>query len=442
MSLTKKIQGVFATKILILIFNFTNSVLIARILGVEGRGEYALFFASATILSLVFSFGLTSASGFFIPKADAYIKKIFLKGTGLYLLTVFLVVLPMFLIKPLAKHWLLPGNLYEYRNIALMIILVISMLLINLMLLIYESKLNFKSSNALKLFSVIFLSVVYIIFFFLFPNISINQFLIVFTASQLIILLVISCFFYFSFKTELSLSQENKNLKSFYSIMAWGGIAWLANIFQMLNYRIDFWFIQYFDTIHSLGIYSLAASLAQLLWFLPQSIAAVLFPYASKGEFTHEKIIKWMVALRCALYIAIFIGIVAAISFPFIIPLLFGKPFASSAYVFNLLIIGTIPFCITNVISSIFSGTNRVSLCMWGALIGLLFTILLDIILIPKYGINGAIIATIASYWATTIFSIILFRKKYKIPVSEILILKKSDVQMLFKKLYSIKNNI
>src|SRR6185503_11464783 len=62
--------------------------------------------------------------------------------------------------------------------------------------------------------------------------------------------------------------------------------AYVANLLQFLNYRFDYWIVGYFTDLRTLGLYSLASSLGQMLWLLPKSAATVFLPVIASGERT------------------------------------------------------------------------------------------------------------------------------------------------------------
>ena len=64
--------------------------------------------------------------------------------------------------------------------------------------------------------------------------------------------------------------------------------------------------------------------------------------------------------------------------------------------------------------------------------IGLIFTVVFDIYLIPKFNINGAAIATLISYFAIFIITYIFVITKTTIKTNNLLIPTKQDVVYLY----------
>src|SRR6185312_10281968 len=70
-------------------------------------------------------------------------------------------------------------------------------------------------------------------------------------------------------------------------LMAYGGLAQLANILQFANYRISYYYFMNMHANHAaaqLGKYSIAVSIAESVWIIGQSLATVQFSRLSNIE--------------------------------------------------------------------------------------------------------------------------------------------------------------
>ena len=52
----------------------------------------------------------------------------------------------------------------------------------------------------------------------------------------------------------------------------------LSNLFQFFNYRLDVLILSFFLGVGAVGIYATAVTVAEMLWYVPEAIATVLFP--------------------------------------------------------------------------------------------------------------------------------------------------------------------
>jgi O-antigen/teichoic acid export membrane protein len=74
-------------------------------------------------------------------------------------------------------------------------------------------------------------------------------------------------------------------------------------------------------------------------------------------------------------------------------------------------------------------------LIFWSGLVSLLVNIALNIILIPRYGISGAAVATSISYTLNFVVLVIAFRYLTGTPVISMLIPRYSDLKLLSRRL-------
>lgn len=428
MSITKHIGSTIGTNVLNLLFNVANSVLLARLLGVEGRGVYAFFIASASLLALVLGFGSASGSIYFSAKnkTDAYPLLIaYFIQIGLVSL-ILCAVLFLFPGHSLYRL-LLPENLIHMTAVFILSTSVFIQLLGNVISGILTGNLVIHKVNAIRVAHIIITFFAYVYLYFLYGNTGNTLLLLkVYLALQVVLLLAYAFLFYHCFG--MPILQKLYSLNEYKHLVFWGGITYFATIFQFLNYRLDFWFVEYYQGTHGLGIYSLSSGLAQLLWVLPAAVTSVLFPYVSGGS---EKFSPQKAALiaRVVSFLCFIISVFAVVSTYWLIPILYGREFFSSYGVFAVLLLGTMPFCVTNVIAGYFSGKNMVKINLWASLFGFVLTVAFDMILIPLWGLQGAAIASVISYLGTTFWVVYKFYKIYTIPFWQLYFITFSDIK-------------
>lgn len=110
-------------------------------------------------------------------------------------------------------------------------------------------------------------------------NIGIRDIFIGNFIATFVILLMWLVFFIkrFDFKLDLNISYV-KEVKPLFIFVF---LTYLGNMLSFLNYRLDLWFIHAYSTEYQVGLYSLAANLAQMFWYISNPISLVLLPYLS-----------------------------------------------------------------------------------------------------------------------------------------------------------------
>ena len=55
----------------------------------------------------------------------------------------------------------------------------------------------------------------------------------------------------------------------------------MGNVLQFFNYRLDLFLVNYFLGPSGVGIYTVAVSMGEMLWYLPNAVSFVIFPKAA-----------------------------------------------------------------------------------------------------------------------------------------------------------------
>ncbi len=434
--LGKHIIRQFLIQILGLFLGFFTSIITTRVLGPSGRGDFALILNTATFLNMVIGFSLGPGIVHYIATNKAPLRSIINTVVSIVLALIFLCII-FLMVFPFEKFsFLLPDTDQKYFNEILILLLFINIQLTILFTSILSGKQLFTPQQKSYFITVPITIVAYITIYYVNQEslIDFKSFMIFY-----IIMNSIPVFIYFityikNTRPEFDFTFLQK--KQFQHILNFSTIAYVAGIFQFLSYRMDFWFIQYYCGSRELGIYSLSVNLAQMLWLLPQAVAAILMSYSGNSN-EKEAIEQTNRLLRITSVSLVLIAIFCELTIGFFIPLLYGNEFEDSIFTFRLLLIGIAPFGITTILSSYFSGKGTVKINLYSGILGFIVCLVLDLLLIPGYGMNGAAVATICSYIFSTAFSVAIYAQQSKTPIARLLFFTKDDFFMLKEKLNS-----
>ena len=136
-------------------------------------------------------------------------------------------------------------------------------------------------------------------------------------------------------------------------------------------------------------------------------------------------------ATRFAFWGSVFSALLLAMLARPLLHLLFGEAFIPSLPALLWLLPGIIAFSLVTVIASYFAGLGKPRLNLSVALAGLLITVVLDVLLIPRYQIIGAAIASTASYSASAVLTLLLFKQQTGMPLTNVLLPTRGDVETL-----------
>ncbi len=197
--------------------------------------------------------------------------------------------------------------------------------------------------------------------------------------------------------------------------------------FYLVGY-VDVLMITYFLTLTEVGVYNTVLPTALILSYLASSLAIVMFPVSANlyAKNSLKKLNLWIKRLYSLIaFIIIPPSIIMAVYSTPLLDILFGKAYSSESLMVNIfgystpsgplalsiLALGIFMVSIARLNFSIFSGIGKPAETT--KIIGVAATvnIILNILLIPKFGISGAAITTTVSYLIMMVMSIIKARR-------------------------------
>jgi O-antigen/teichoic acid export membrane protein len=420
---------VFLSNLLSLVLTIGTSIFLTRALGVRGRGEFALFSASAGILVLFLGWGLDAAVRYFVAQKKLNFSAM-VASLGAYLAVLGPVLFLFVHLNDtlLTNEVLLPTSIQTTTVEVLLVATVLANIGFATVSSMLAGTMDFKPLNILSVALAFTSLVTYgVLWFakeldwFAVDTVLILVMHFILAASNLVALGLIV-------RQRIGIRLPSSLVKraTLLRMVRYGSIAYLATLLQFLNYRMDYWIVQHFRGDEALGLYSLASSLAMMLWMLPRSAASVLLPATAAGDIGAT-------AAHAARMSRVSVAAGAALTVPLVpfarlwIALLFGEDFAESATPFAILLVGCIPAIAGIVLASSLAGINRLDVNLRASGIGLIVTVVLDILLIPRWGLEGAAVASATSYLVTTGIVVASFSQMYGLPIRAYLIATPSD---------------
>ena len=176
-------------------------------------------------------------------------------------------------------------------------------------------------------------------------------------------------------------------------------------LFGILPY-IDSFTIGYFKGAFDVGLYNAAVPLATLMVLFPQLFMRLFFPLVTK-EYSRKnlsvinelskQIEKWIIIVNLPVFLMMVI-------FPgAIINIFFGPDYILAENSLRFLAIGFL-FYSTSIIShNLISMIGKTRLILMNILFASILNLILNIILVPRFGINGAAISTAITYIILTL---------------------------------------
>ena len=183
--------------------------------------------------------------------------------------------------------------------------------------------------------------------------------------------------------------------------------SWPGTLFTKFNLRLDQLLLAPVVAPGVLGNYYLAVRFSEMPWLLPDGVGPVLAKYIavernSDPRLVTEKLHRLMFWTSAAACIA---G--ALIIQP--IALFLGQEYSQVAPICAGLFIGTLFFVTSKVLSKHFLATGRPGITGLVGVVGGVAALISYAILIPLYGVGGAVVATVFSYGIRTMMAVYMY---------------------------------
>ena len=187
-----------------------------------------------------------------------------------------------------------------------------------------------------------------------------------------------------------------------------------GNLASFFSYRLDIFVVNYFLDASQVGLYALGVLISEVLWQLPGVVSTALGPRTARTVGVGAESFTCMV-LRQVFVVTMVAGLAIAAVSPFAIPLIFGARYVPSVPVIWWILPGTIALSLGKVICADLTGRGLNIHSSISAVIGLMFTFVLDWFLIPRMGIQGAALASSVAYLAAGLYLIIVIQRELKV---------------------------
>lgn len=404
----KKMIHTFSFDTIGFVFGFLYSILLARGLGPEGLGTRTLVLLVPNTLYRFLSINFFSSIIYFLRKEIYNFQEIIASSFVFYLVLTVVEIISVFVLDIFMN--------FEYLIFIVGFIILINLQKLSINLLLGIGKIEYKNfvTFSRNVFNLILFSILY----FLFLDYFDIEIVLILTISTYVFSILLA--FYFIKKENYDFEFVDFNLNKIKKVISdcisISKHAYLSNLANFLNYRVDQWLIVYFLNESLLGIYSIAVNISERFWLISQSIATVLYPeVANKNKF--NKIISKIDKL---LIVSLILGVIAWIISYFILEtivlFIYGQQYIQVSDIFLILFPGIILFSIVKIIAGFFSGLGRPDLRVKVAIVSTVLNLAANLYLIPRYSIKGAALSTVISYSVYSFGLLYIYLKVRKNP--------------------------
>lgn len=399
----------FANKLVSLFAGLVLSIILARYLGVEMRGEYAYIMQLGSLLGLVLGLGLGASLPFFYRQDPGYyavfrtlvvvIAAVSLLGVGAILAVTGWSLLALIAITTVI------AMLYQQAEAA--------MAVVNIRLKIYVNILfSMLKLCLLGLGVVIFMG-------------SDSLHLTVAVATMWIAWLAVVIVDFWRGVPRARWAPVN--MATAVPVLAYSWLPMLTSVLIVLNYSVTLLLVRYFLDAEQTGLFAVAAGLVTYLWVVADAFKEVLVSRVVRTK----SVASVRLPMQVALVVTALGTLVLAAASGSLIVLLFGADYENAAIIAVVLSLGSIPMVVYKLLGVVVLSHGRRVFYFVSLLLACLLNIVLSVGLIPAVGVVGGAVAAVLGYWATGIMFLIYFVREFGLSVGELMIPRRQDVARL-----------
>ena len=383
-NLKTNIIATVLSKSLILLLNFAVVVLTTQLWGADGRGSIAVFVADLGLISIFANVFTGSSVSYFFSRLGT--SKL---STAAYLWS--------FIVATIGAYVLLLTGEQTMAPFVFVAATLMGLIAFHNSIFIGGQRISYY--NVVTVLQPALLLLCMLLFHWLWPQLGYYCYFFGQSLSLLLMLLVCG-FLRRRMVTGLHWDFDracNRQLFSF------GWKTELSSLLQFFNYRLTYYMLDFYIGRGSVGIFSIGVTIAEAIWIVSRSMSMVQYSnvlkqgntWQSRQETMSLALISLGVSAACVLVIVL----LPSSLFAFI----FGSEFGNVNRVVLFLAPGILAIAFSNVLGNYFSSIRHLNVLIVKSAVGLVFTFVLSLWLIPKFQIDGACIVNTASYVVSSV---------------------------------------
>lgn len=435
MSLKRGIVSTFFVQAPTLMMYFVSSMCMTRILGDSGRGEYALLQNQVTLLAMLFGLSLPLGITYFTTKNNgdaSSVVRIAATGFLFSLAGVSLVLLLIFGTDSLSQVFL-PGMAFRWEYPVYLLLCILASQVNSWISAILLSMKKFRTLNQLGVLAAALNAVGFAILYAARGQFSQGMGLPLVLGVSLACILSMTavwCMVYVRMVGILPI--PTRNWAVIRPFLAFVLISYVSDLINLINYRFDVWVVGNNAGTAQLGLYAVAVGLGQLFFYIPEPFSRVIQPFLY-GDSSPAMVQRYKFISRLNFTTVALLSITLGLAAEWVIPMLYGDEFIGSASALYWLLPGIVFVSSSKLVTPLVVGGNLIRYYLYATSTAAVITIILDLLLVPRWGIVGAALASTVSYSALLLLQCLAVRHKMGIHVRDMFILKPSDLKLIFK---------
>ncbi|MDX1695802.1 MAG: oligosaccharide flippase family protein [Ketobacteraceae bacterium] len=409
-----------ATKIAMVVIRLARNAILARVLGPADRGLFSLISSLPELIMTAGNAGLSNAAAYHTAKKSAPTRQIIGNTNSLILLiSIVLIAFSFWLVE---QPWLSKDYEEALSRFNWVIALAIPLMLIkvvNINLLNVLQRIN--SVNLVNFMESLLPLVLFLVLWWIFDVAALPAAV----SAWLISLALLAIFSIARLEQGVAFGFDGKTQKD---LLSFGSRGYFDTLFQKLLLRVDFLFISAMIGNEALGYYAMASAAAELMLIIPNALSVPLFSFFLRKSAQDKNTVTPMV-LRVLTTCMILIAIGFAVLGEVLIWILFGKEFLPAYEPLLWLLPGVVFLSYSSLIRLDLLGHNMPGTISVISGMAVLTNVVLNLVLIPGFGVAGAAMAATAAYTLAAIGLAVVHSRLTGINTLSTLLVTGSDIK-------------
>jgi O-antigen/teichoic acid export membrane protein len=168
----------------------------------------------------------------------------------------------------------------------------------------------------------------------------------------------------------------------------------------LLYLKADQFMIGQMRGMHDVGTYAVAARISELWYFIPTAVGTAMFPRLLQlRSLDRDGYIRRLHdAIRYLFWSGLLIASVVSLAAPVVIPFVFGASYADAARILTIHVWACPAVFMGMMVEKWLVAEDLLKFLLWRQVLGASVNIGLNLVLIPRFGGEGAAVATVVSY--------------------------------------------
>lgn len=416
------------TQSAIFLVGIGNSVIIARVLQPEGRGVYALVAFFPAMLMYFCNVGIGFSTVYYIANRKYYPGVVF--GNGILFASMHSVVA---LVIGISSVYFFSASLFsgvDSQFLFMALILAPGQIFLSFLALVLLGLQDIRDYNFFQLAKPV-LGLLLVAVFLIALDLGVYGVLL----SEILATYTLCAFLFVKIIARVGKPTYKLDVSYAKAAYSYGVKSYMGSVLFFLNNRLNVVFLNFFLNPYSVGVFALSSGVVERLWLVPDAIGTNLFPKISAEKDTGRIRDFTPVVFKATMLIVFVMAVLLWGAADILVRLLYSDAFVDSVAPLKIMLYGVIFYGGWRILENDLRGRGEVNLLLFPIALSFAASVLLNLVLIPRYGVIGAAWASAIASFVTLATGLLCYCKVSGNSVLSLLFIGFADIKFYRQRL-------